>query len=71
MATTTTRQGDTWDILSKRLYGNEHYMEKLIEANLEHRKTVVFSYGTVINVPDIAIHILTVIIDSFHWQRTD
>ena len=55
MATTTTRQGDTWDILSKRLYGNEHYMEKLIEANLEPRKTVLFSYGTVINVPDIDI----------------
>lgn len=52
-STTITRQGDTWDILAKRLFGNEHYMEELIAANTDHRKTVVFSYGTRINVPDI------------------
>lgn len=53
MTTTVTRQGDTWDILSKRLYGDEHYMGKLIQANYQHRKTVLFPYGIVLNVPDI------------------
>ena len=53
MAVTTTRQGDTWDILAKRLYGDEHYMEELVNANLNHRKTVVFSYGVRIVVPEI------------------
>ena len=53
MTTTVTRQGDTWDILSKRLYGDEHYMDQLIAANLQHRKTVLFPYGVTVNVPDI------------------
>ena len=53
MTTTVTRQGDTWDILSKRLFGDEHYMEALIAANIKHRKTVLFSYGVVLNIPDI------------------
>ena len=68
-ATTTTRQGDTWDILSKRLYGNEHYMEKLIEANLEHRKTVLFSYGTVINGPEIDIATDETSVNLPPWKR--
>lgn len=44
MATTyVTRQGDAWDVISKRLYGDERFMDELIRANIEHRKTVLFS----------------------------
>lgn len=53
MQTVTTRQGDTFDILSKRLYGDEHYMHVLINANIQHRKTVIFPYGVVLNVPEV------------------
>ena len=53
MATIKTIQGDTWDILSKRLYGSEMFMNTLIAANIEHRKTVIFSAGVVLEVPDI------------------
>lgn len=50
---TTTRQGDTWDVISKRVYGDEHYMDVLINANIAHRKTVIFPYGIVLTVPEI------------------
>ena len=53
MATVTTRQGDTWDILAKNAYGNELFMDVLIKANINHRKTVIFPSGVVLNVPDI------------------
>lgn len=53
MAKITTISGDTWDILAKRQYGNENYMDVLINANLSHRKTVIFPAGIVLNAPDI------------------
>jgi phage tail protein X len=51
MATITTRQGDTWDMLSYRAYGDEHHMHKLIAANIAYRDTVIFPYGVVLDVP--------------------
>lgn len=54
MATTIiTKQGDTWDILSKNAYGNEKFMDTLIRANINHRKTVIFPAGVEIIIPDI------------------
>lgn len=53
MKTTTTIQGDTWDIIAYRLYGNERLMHILINANIQHRKTVIFPAGVVLNVPEI------------------
>lgn len=53
MKTYLTVSKDTWDVIAKRVYGSEAFMDKLIRANLEHRKTVFFSAGVVLNVPDI------------------
>lgn len=55
MATTTyvTQQGDTWDVISKRLFDGEHFMDELIKANIEHRKVVIFPYGVRLTVPEI------------------
>lgn len=53
MATIISNAGDTWDLLAFRAYGNEKLMDVLIKANFEHRDVVIFSYGTVINVPEI------------------
>lgn len=69
METTVTQQGDTWDILSKRLYGDEHFMEKLIQANYKHRKTVLFSYGVVINVPAIDVANSAISKNLPPWKR--
>ena len=53
MGTYTTIQGDVWDLIAYKLYGDEKYMKNLIEANWKHIDVVVFSSGTVLNVPDI------------------
>ncbi len=44
---------DTWDIISKKVYGDEHFVDVLISANLEHRKVVFFSAGVKLNVPEV------------------
>ena len=54
MGTTyTTIQGDTWYLISFKLFGSEKYMKNLIEANWPLLETLVFSSGTVITVPDL------------------
>jgi phage tail protein X len=50
----TTLQGDTWDIIAFRVYGDEKQMSTLIEANPGQRFRVVFPAGTVLTVPTIA-----------------
>ena len=45
MTTYVTTSMDTWDIISKKVYGDEHFIDALIAANLEHRKVVFFSAG--------------------------
>ena len=53
MATTyTTRQGDMWDIIAKKLYDDENGMNTLIQANPAYVDTVIFSSGVVLTVPD-------------------
>ena len=49
----TTIQGDTWDSIAYKLYGDEKYMKNLIEANWPLLEILVFSSGTVITVPDL------------------
>ena len=53
MRTVKTIQGDTWDKISLRVYGSENFMDKLIAANMYHRKKTIFNSGDVINVPEI------------------
>lgn len=53
MGSYTTKSQDTWDVISKRVYGSELFMDRLIAANLSHRKVVFFSDGVVLNVPEI------------------
>ena len=50
--TYTTIQGDMWDSIAKKKYGTEHAMNILLEANQEHRDTVVFSAGIVLTLPE-------------------
>ena len=51
--TYTTIQGDTWDLISWKLYGEEKYMRYLIEANRPYIDTLIFSAGTKLIVPDL------------------
>ncbi len=68
MTTYTTIQGDTWDLISYRVYGSDHYTKELIFSNSEHREIAVFGAGTVLNVPEIEIKV-TVSIPP--WLRED
>jgi len=51
--TYTTKQGDMWDSISKKLYGNEKYTEQLMKANTAYISTVVFSAGVILIAPDV------------------
>lgn len=57
MTTTyTTVQGDMWDIIAKKRYGDEKQMHRLIEANPLHRDTVFFSAGARLSVPAVGVN---------------
>jgi hypothetical protein len=49
----TTVQGDTWDMIAFVEYGDELQMHWLIEANPQHRETVIFSAGIVLSIPEL------------------
>ena len=55
MKSYTTVSMDTWDISSKKVYGDEHYIDKLIAANVQYRKVVIFSAGIVLSVPEVDV----------------
>jgi phage tail protein X len=64
----TTIQGDTWDIISKKVYGSEKHGDVLLEQNWPERSRVIFPAGIVLGVPDIS----TETVDSSDlppWRR--
>jgi len=48
-----TIQGDMWDTIAYRIWGNEKLMHKLMEANPQHRHVVVFASGVRLAVPEL------------------
>ena len=52
-STYTTAQGDAWDLIAKKFYGDERQMHRLIEANPTHRGVLLFSAGVVLTVPEV------------------
>lgn len=53
MKTYTTIQGDMWDSIAYKLYGNEKYMGLLMQNNMELLDIFIFGVGTVLNVPEL------------------
>lgn len=51
----TTVLGDTWDIISKKFYGSEKYVNTLLQANTANISKVVFSAGIQLVIPEIQI----------------
>jgi phage tail protein X len=49
-----TSQGDTWDMISKRVYGDEHYMDALLDANHEYIDIVIFPANIILRVPEVS-----------------
>lgn len=52
-----TEQGDTWDLISYKVYGHEHYIRELINANIAHIHTVIFEANIELVIPHIEIEI--------------
>lgn len=40
-----TQQGDCWDAIALRLWGDEHLMDRLIAANIEYMDMLEFPAG--------------------------
>ena len=49
----TTAQGDTWDMVAFRVYGDETLADRLMAANPEHRMTVIFSANATLTLPKL------------------
>lgn len=48
----TTVQGDMWDTIAYKVYGNESYMNYLLEANQSYKDVAVFPTDITLTVPD-------------------
>ncbi len=67
MTNYVTIQGDMWDLIAYKVYGNEKYINLLLEANEEHRETAIFSSGVTIICPDVTIDSSTSILPP--WRQ--
>ena len=56
MKTYTTISGDTWDMIAYRVYRNELWADKLMQANAEYLEYMVFPAGIVLNIPEEAAY---------------
>lgn len=48
-----TEQGDTWDLISYKVYGDSKYMNHLMQNNFDLLNTFIFSAGTEVYVPQL------------------
>lgn len=48
-----TVQGDMWDSIAYKVYGDTNHVDVLIGANPQYRYIYVFSAGLELEVPDI------------------
>lgn len=67
MTSYTTIQGDMWDLIAYKVYGNERYINLLLEANQKHRNTAIFSSGVVLICPDVPADALPEFLPP--WRR--
>lgn len=50
-----TKQGDMWDYIAWKIYGDESYVSILYQANPKYIDTYIFEDGCEIVCPDITI----------------
>lgn len=53
MKTYNSIQGDTWDLISKKVLGSEYAMTVLMQTNLDKIDTRIFEGGEVLQIPEI------------------
>lgn len=52
LSTYKTIQGDTYDIIAKKVYGDELLMGKIVRANPKYIGMMVFPSGVILQIPD-------------------
>lgn len=65
--TYTTIQGDKWDGIAYKVYGDTKFTDVLLEANIEYRDVFIFSAGVVLEVPEVETRITSD--DLPPWKR--
>lgn len=53
METYETVQGDTWDMIAKKVYGEEKYAGYLMESNRLLLDYMIFPGGVVFSIPEL------------------
>lgn len=53
METYETVQGDTWDMIAKKVYGEERYAGYLMESNRLLLDYMIFPGGVVLSIPEL------------------
>lgn len=53
METYETVQGDTWDMIAKRVYGDEKYAGYLMESNRLLIDYLIFPGGVTLSIPEL------------------
>lgn len=53
MNTYKTIQGDTWDGIAYKIYGDEKYTDFLMQNNFELLDIFVFKAGTIVKTPEL------------------
>ncbi len=51
--TYTTKQGDTWDLIAFRVYGDVKYTGWLMQNNFPQLDVFVFDAGAVLQTPEL------------------
>ena len=52
----TTTQGETWDMISEKLYGTPHRVAELISVNADHSDTLIFDEDIELSIPVLEEH---------------
>jgi phage tail protein X len=64
--TYTTVQGDMFDYIAIKFYGDDHLGDRIMEANPDYTTVRIFSGGITLTMPDIAVKRVIQLID---WKE--
>lgn len=70
MTTYKTMQGDTWDEIAFKFFGDEGYMQQLIEANFDKIDYMIFPANVELKIPTITVDLQNNI-DQPSWRQVD
>ena len=68
-STYKTVQGDTWDLISYKIYGSENFIPELMALNYERRMITVFPSGISLIVPELDTSQKDIQLNLPPWKR--